>query len=61
MDEIWESPTFQEAQYNLIHLGLIVTGNRPNAFGSVNRIPLSLSPAGFAEARRVRELLRHPH
>ena len=60
-DVIWEDPGFQRARDHLIDLGLIVTGTRPNASGSVNRVPLTLSPAGFAEARRLHEEPRQPH
>ena len=53
-DTTWEDRSYQAARDRLTDLGLIITGGRPNAQGLVERIPLSLSRAGFNEARRLR-------
>ena len=54
-DAVWFNPLYREAIDALIDQGLVVAGNQPNAQGQTNRIPLSLSPLGFKEARELRD------
>jgi hypothetical protein len=52
-DAVWALLANRTAIDHLCDLGHIVTGQLPYADGRVERIPLSLSPLGIQEARKL--------
>lgn len=52
-NSVWFNPAYRPAIDRLCDLGLIVSGSRPYSDGHVERIPLSLSPHGIEEAKRL--------